>query len=60
MLSAFLNILFVVLVNKTHEISRDDVVVAIYDMAAVDFDGFYRAVSTSRRPLFLRISQPRC
>ena len=44
MLPTFLTILFGVLAGKAHELLRDEVIAAVYDMAAVDFDGFYRSV----------------
>jgi hypothetical protein len=61
MLQPFLGILFGALVRKHHDLSRDDIVVAIYDLAAVDFDGFFRAVGATLVPCsVLPPPPPRC
>lgn len=41
MLFQFLNVLFQVLIHKSHDLLQEDIAVTIYNMAAVDFDAFY-------------------
>ncbi|KAK6481864.1 exportin-6-like [Huso huso] len=43
MLFHFLNVLLQVLVHKSHDLLQDDIALAVYNMASVDFDGFYSA-----------------
>ena len=42
MLFQFMNVLLQVLVNKSHDLLQEEVVVTVYNMAAVDFDLFYK------------------
>ena len=41
MLPTFLEVLLGVLVNQTHNLLKDEIVVSIYNMASVNFDLFY-------------------
>ncbi|MGH0120965.1 UNVERIFIED_CONTAM: hypothetical protein FKN15_070157 [Acipenser sinensis] len=43
MLFHFLNVLLQVLVHKSHDLLQDDIALAVYNMASMDFDGFYSA-----------------
>ena len=42
MMSQFLNVLLQALVVKSHDLLQEDIVAAIYNMAAVDFSMFYK------------------
>uniref|UniRef100_A0A3Q4BB91 Importin N-terminal domain-containing protein n=1 Tax=Mola mola TaxID=94237 RepID=A0A3Q4BB91_MOLML len=65
MLFHFINVLLQVLLHKSHELLLEDITVAIYNMASVDFDAFYSAfmpeflngcqgVDTSQRAVLAR------
>uniref|UniRef100_A0A8B9H4H2 Exportin 6 n=1 Tax=Astyanax mexicanus TaxID=7994 RepID=A0A8B9H4H2_ASTMX len=41
MLFHFINVLLQVLLHKSHDLLQDDITVALYNMAAVDFQAFY-------------------
>uniref|UniRef100_A0A671RXZ7 Exportin-6-like n=1 Tax=Sinocyclocheilus anshuiensis TaxID=1608454 RepID=A0A671RXZ7_9TELE len=41
MLFHFLNVLLQVLLHKSHDLLQDDITLALYNMAAVDFQAFY-------------------
>ncbi len=41
MLAQFLSVLIQVLVHKSHDLLQEEIGVAVYNMAAVDFDAFY-------------------
>lgn len=41
MLFHFLNVLLQVLLHKSHDLLQDDITLALYNMAAVDFPAFY-------------------
>ncbi|TRY56086.1 hypothetical protein DNTS_017930 [Danionella cerebrum] len=41
MLFHFLNVLLQVLLHKSHDLLQDDITLALYNMAAVDFSAFY-------------------
>ena len=41
MLPQFLNVLLQVLLHKSHDLLQDEIAIALYNMAAVDFDIFY-------------------
>ncbi|KAJ8245789.1 hypothetical protein GJAV_G00260340 [Gymnothorax javanicus] len=41
MLFHFINVLLMVLVRRSHELLQEEIVLAVYNMAAVDFDCFY-------------------
>ena len=43
MLFHFINVLLQVLLHKSHDLLQEEIVVAIYNMASVDFDAFYSA-----------------
>ncbi|XP_023654269.1 exportin-6 [Paramormyrops kingsleyae] len=43
MLFHFINVLLQVLVHKGHDLLQDEIVLAVYNMASVDFDSFYSA-----------------
>ncbi|KAM8798588.1 exportin-6 isoform 3-T3 [Eudromia elegans] len=43
MLFQFVNVLLQVLVHKSHDLLQEEIGIAIYNMASVDFDGFYSA-----------------
>lgn len=49
MLFHFINVLLQVLLHKSHDLLQDDITLALYNMAAVDFPAFY----TSFLPEFL-------
>ncbi|XP_051573033.1 exportin-6-like isoform X2 [Myxocyprinus asiaticus] len=49
MLFHFINVLLQVLLHKSHDLLQDDITLALYNMAAVDFTAFY----TSFLPEFL-------
>ena len=65
MLFHFINVLLQVLLHKSHDLLLEDITVAIYNMASVDFDAFYSAfmpeflngcqgVDTSQRAVLAR------
>lgn len=41
MLFQFVNVLLQVLVHKSHDLLQEEIGIAIYNMASVDFDGFF-------------------
>lgn len=41
MLFHFINVLLQVLLHKSHDLLQDDITLALYNMAAVDFPAFY-------------------
>lgn len=41
MLAQFLNVLIQVLVHKSHDLLQEEIAITVYNMASVDFDGFY-------------------
>lgn len=41
MLFQFLHVLLQVLLHRSHDLLQDEIAVALYNMASVDFDGFY-------------------
>lgn len=41
MLFHFINVLLQVLLHKSHDLLQEEITVAIYNMASVDFDAFY-------------------
>ncbi|XP_071106408.1 exportin-6-like [Haliotis cracherodii] len=41
MLCQFLNVLIQVLVQKSHDLLQEEIVITVYNMASIDFDGFY-------------------
>lgn len=41
MLYQFLNVLIQVLVHKSHDLLQEEICITIYNMASVDFDGFF-------------------
>ncbi|XP_039630532.1 exportin-6 isoform X1 [Polypterus senegalus] len=43
MLFHFINVLLQVLVHRSHDLLQDEIALAVYNMASVDFDGFYSA-----------------
>uniref|UniRef100_A0A8D0CE85 Exportin 6 n=1 Tax=Scleropages formosus TaxID=113540 RepID=A0A8D0CE85_SCLFO len=43
MLFQFINVLLQVLVHRSHELLQDEIALAVYNMASVDFDAFYSA-----------------
>ncbi|XP_068613529.1 exportin-6-like [Brachionichthys hirsutus] len=43
MLFHFINVLLQVLLHKSHDLLQEEIAVAIYNMASVDFDAFYSA-----------------
>ncbi|XP_069921038.1 exportin-6-like [Oryctolagus cuniculus] len=43
MLFQFVNVLLQVLVHKSHDLLQEELGIAIYNMASVDFDGFFAA-----------------
>ncbi|XP_066546307.1 exportin-6 [Amia ocellicauda] len=43
MLFHFINVLLQVLVHKSHDLLQDEIALAVYNMASVDFDSFYSA-----------------
>ncbi|EPQ10243.1 Exportin-6 [Myotis brandtii] len=43
MLFQFVNVLLQVLVHKSHDLLQEEIGIAIYNMASVDFDGFFAA-----------------
>uniref|UniRef100_A0A671WMW2 Exportin 6 n=1 Tax=Sparus aurata TaxID=8175 RepID=A0A671WMW2_SPAAU len=43
MLLHFINVLLQVLLHKSHDLLQEEITVAIYNMASVDFDAFYSA-----------------
>lgn len=43
MLFHFINVLLQVLLHKSHDLLQEEITVAIYNMASVDFDAFYSA-----------------
>ncbi|XP_074053478.1 exportin-6 isoform X2 [Macrotis lagotis] len=43
MLFQFVNVLLQVLVHKSHDLLQEEIGIAIYNMASVDFDSFYAA-----------------
>uniref|UniRef100_A0A7M4E1U5 Exportin 6 n=1 Tax=Crocodylus porosus TaxID=8502 RepID=A0A7M4E1U5_CROPO len=43
MLFQFVNVLLQVLVHKSHDLLQEEIGIAIYNMASVDFDSFYSA-----------------
>ncbi|XP_068003434.1 exportin-6 isoform X4 [Melanerpes formicivorus] len=43
MLFQFINVLLQVLVHKSHDLLQEEIGIATYNMASVDFDGFYSA-----------------
>lgn len=43
MLFQFVNVLLQVLVHKSHDLLQEEIGIAAYNMASVDFDGFYSA-----------------
>uniref|UniRef100_A0A8C0GRL7 Exportin 6 n=1 Tax=Chelonoidis abingdonii TaxID=106734 RepID=A0A8C0GRL7_CHEAB len=46
MLFQFVNVLLQVLVHKSHDLLQEEIGIAIYNMASVDFDSFYSAFLT--------------
>uniref|UniRef100_A0A3Q3K7P5 Importin N-terminal domain-containing protein n=1 Tax=Monopterus albus TaxID=43700 RepID=A0A3Q3K7P5_MONAL len=65
MLFHFINVLLQVLLNKSHDLLQEEITLAIYNMASVDFDAFYSAfmpeflsncqgVDTSQRAVLAR------
>lgn len=65
MLLHFINVLLQVLLHKSHDLLQEEITVAIYNMASVDFDAFYSAfmpeflngcqgVDTSQRTVLAR------
>ncbi|XP_041673092.1 exportin-6 [Cheilinus undulatus] len=65
MLFHFINVLLQVLLHKSHDLLQEEITVAIYNMASVDFDAFYSAfmpeflngcqgVDTSQRAVLAR------
>ncbi|XP_044928437.1 exportin-6 isoform X1 [Mustela putorius furo] len=43
MLFQFVNVLLQVLVHKSHDLLQEEIGIAVYNMASVDFDGFFAA-----------------
>lgn len=43
MLFHFINVLLQVLLHKSHDLLQEEITLAIYNMASVDFDAFYSA-----------------
>lgn len=43
MLFQFVNVLLQVLLRKSHDLLQEEIGVAVYNMASVDFDGFFAA-----------------
>ncbi|KAL0993693.1 hypothetical protein UPYG_G00111800 [Umbra pygmaea] len=43
MLFHFINVLFQVLLHKSHDLLQEEIALAVYNMASVDFDSFYSA-----------------
>ncbi|KAB0383001.1 hypothetical protein FD755_004918 [Muntiacus reevesi] len=43
MLFQFVNVLLQVLVHRSHDLLQEDIGIAVYNMASVDFDGFFTA-----------------
>ena len=43
MLFHFINVLVQVLLHKSHDLLQEEITVAIYNMACVDFDAFFSA-----------------
>lgn len=41
MLFHFINVLLQVLLHKSHDLLQEEITLAIYNMASVDFDAFY-------------------
>ena len=41
MLGQFLNVLMQVLIVKSHDLLSEEIAIVVYNMASVDFDGFY-------------------
>lgn len=37
----FLKVLLQVLINKSHDLLQEEIVISVYNMAAVDFDAFF-------------------
>lgn len=65
MLFHFINVLLQVLLHKSHDLLQEEITLAIYNMASVDFDAFYSAfmpeflngcqgVDTSQRAVLAR------
>ena len=42
MLYSFLNVFVQVMLHKSHDLLQEEIVVTVYNMAAVDFQNFYR------------------
>ena len=53
LLSQFISVLLHVLIQRTHNLLRDEIGNALYNMAAVDFDGFY----SQFLPNFLNVTE---
>lgn len=43
MLFHFINVLLQVLLHKSHDLLQEEIALAVYNMASVDFDAFYSA-----------------
>ena len=41
MLGQFLSVLLQVLIVKSHDLLSEEIAIVVYNMASVDFDGFY-------------------
>ena len=41
MLGQLLNVLLQVLIVKSHDLLSEEIAIVVYNMASVDFDGFY-------------------
>ena len=42
MLTPFMNVLLQALIHKSHDLLQEETLVAIFNMASVDFDNFFR------------------
>ena len=42
MLFSFLNVFLQVMLQRSHDLLQEEIVVTVYNMAAVDFENFYR------------------
>ncbi|XP_038855769.1 exportin-6-like [Salvelinus namaycush] len=46
MLFHFINVLLQVLLHKSHNLLQEEIALAVYNMASVDFDAFYSSFMT--------------
>ncbi len=53
MINQFLNVLLQVLIHKSHDLLQEEIISTVYNMAAVDFEGFH----STFLPQFLRMCE---